>query len=80
MNFYPDFFHVGENIEGNLSALGMLETDMEFKVKDMVADLKYRYGLCVPSHIVTEELNKREIPYERLPQYLIDEIDSLDVY
>lgn len=79
MDFMPDFFNIG-NIEGNLSAIGMLENDMEQRVREMVSDLKYRYGLCVPAYIVTQELQEREIPYDRLPQYMVDIIDELDVY
>lgn len=75
MNFYPDPFEVG-----NLSTLGMIEDAMEDRVRDMVSDLKYKYGLCVPAYVVTEEMQRREIPYERLPQYMIDMIDELDVY
>lgn len=79
MNFTPDFLHVGENITGNLSALGLLEEDLAFKVHEMVNELK-GYGLCVPSYLVTEKLQEYNIPYAQLPQYLIDEIDSLEVY
>ena len=75
MDFFPNPFEVG-----NLSTIGMIEDAMEDRVRDMVDDLKYRYGLCVPAYIVTEEMRVREIPYERLPQYLIDMIDELDVY
>ena len=75
MNFYPDPFEVG-----NLSTLGMVEDAMEDRVRDMVSDLKYKYGLCVPAYVVTEEMQRREIPYERLPRYMIDMIDELDVY
>lgn len=75
MNFYPNPFEVG-----NLSTLGMIEDAMEDRVRDMVSDLKYKYGLCVPAYVVTEEMQRREIPYERLPQYMIDMIDELDVY
>ena len=80
MNFYPDFFNVGENLEGNLSALGMTEEEMENEVRDMVNDLKLRYGLCVPAYVVTEEMHDRRIPYEHLPQYMRNIIDELDVY
>lgn len=75
MNFIPNPFEVG-----NLSTLGMIEDAMEDRVRDMVSDLKYKYGLCVPAYIVTEEMQIREIPYEHLPQYMIDIIDELDVY
>lgn len=75
MNFYPNPFEVG-----NLSTLGMIEDAMEDRVRDMVSDLKYKYGLCVPAYVVTEEMQRREIPYECLPQYMIDMIDELDVY
>lgn len=79
MDFYPDFFHVG-NIEGNLSAIGCAENDMEDRVRKMVSDLKYQYGLCIPTYKVTEELKARDIPYVLLPQYMKDMIDELDVY
>ena len=75
MNFYPNPFEVG-----NLSTLGMIEDAMEDRVRDMVSDLKYKYGLCIPAYVVTEEMQRREIPYEHLPQYMIDMIDELDVY
>lgn len=79
MNFTPDFFNVGENISGNLSALGLLEEDIEERVHAMVQELR-GYGLCVPAYLVTEKLQEYEIPYDQLPQYLIDEIDTLEVY
>ena len=75
MNFYPEPFTVG-----NLSFIGMVEDDMENRVRDMVYDLKYKYGLCVPAYVVTEEMERREIPYEQLPGYMKDIIDELDVY
>lgn len=75
MNFFPNPFETG-----NLSTLGMVEDAMEKRVRDMVSDLKYQYGLCVPAYVVTEEMQRREIPYELLPQYMIDIIDELDVY
>ena len=75
MDFFPNPFEVG-----NLSTVGMIEDAMEDRVRDMVSDLKYKYGLCVPVYIVTEEMQRREIPYEHLPQYMIDIIDELDVY
>ena len=75
MDFFPNPFEVG-----NLSTVGMIEDAMEDRVRDMVSDLKYKYGLCVPAYIVTEEMQRREIPYEHLPQYMIDIIDELDVY
>ena len=75
MNFSPAPFE-----PTNLSAIGMLEDDMENRIRDMVKDLKNKYGLCVPAYVVTEELQYREIPYERLPQYMVDIIDELDVY
>lgn len=79
MNFMPDFFNVGENVTGNLSALGLLEDDIEEKVHAMVQELQ-SYGLCVPAYLVTEKLQEYGIPYDQLPQYLIDEIDTLEVF
>ena len=79
MNFTPDFFNVGENIEGNLSALGLVTEDIENRVHDMVQELK-GYGLCVPAYLVTEKLDEYNIPYTELPQYLLDEIDTLEVF
>ena len=76
MNFYPQPFEVG-----NLSTIGMIENELEEKIWDMIEDLKYRYGLYVPSYIVTDEMHARNIPYELLPQHLKDIIDEeLDVY
>ena len=75
MNFYPNPWEVG-----NLSTIGMVENDMENRVRDMVNDLKYQYGLCVPVYVVTNELNRREIPYDSLPLYMINMIDELEVY
>lgn len=75
MDFYPNPFEVG-----NLSTLGMAEEEMEERVRDMVADLKYQYGLCVPAYVVTEEMQRRGIPYEQLPGYMVEMIDDLDVY
>lgn len=75
MDFFPNPLEVGD-----FSTIGMLEDAMENRVRDMVSDLKYQYGLCVPAYVVTEELQRREIPYELLPQYMIDIIDELDVY
>lgn len=75
MDFFPNPFEVG-----NLSTLGMIEDAMEDRVRNMVSDLKYKYGLCVPAYVVTEEMQNREIPYEQLPQYMKDIIDELDVY
>ena len=79
MDFYPDFFN-SENFEGTMSAIGCAENDLENRVWDMVEDLKYRCGLCVPAWMVTEELQKRGIPYEMLPPRIKDIIDELDVY
>lgn len=79
MNFYPDFFNP-ENFEGTMSAIGCAENDLESRVWDMVEDLKYRCGLCVPAWMVTEELQRRGIPYEMLPPHIKDIIDELDVY
>lgn len=79
MNFTPDFFNVGENIESNLSALGLVTEDVENRVRAMVQELK-GYGLCVPAYLVTEKLDEYNIPYTELPQYLLDEIDELEVY
>ena len=75
MNFLPNPWEVG-----NFSTIGMLEEDMENRVREMVDELKYKYGLCLPAYIVTEEMQNRGIPYERLPQYMIDIIDELEVY
>ena len=75
MNFYPNPWEVG-----NLSTIGMVEDDIENRVRDMVKDLKLRYGLCVPAYVVTEEMYDRGIPYEYLPQYIKDIIDELEVY
>ena len=79
MDFYPDFFNIGGNLEGNLSALGLLEEDMELCVREMVDELK-GYGLCVPTELVTRKLEEYEIPYEMLPKYMKDMIDELDCY
>ena len=66
---------------GNPMTLGLMEEELENKVWDMVEDLKYRYGLCVPAYVVTEEMQHRKIPYEQLPQHIKDIIDyELDVY
>ena len=75
MDFYPHPFEVG-----NLSTIGMVENEMEQKVWDMVEDLKYRYGLCVPLYVVEDEMRQREIPYELLPNHIREIIDELDVY
>lgn len=75
MDFYPNPFEVGD-----LSTIGMIENDLEHHIRDMVKDLKLHYGLYVPAYIVSEELEKREIPYYILPQYMKDIIDELEVY
>lgn len=79
MDFYPNFFNP-ENIEGTMSAIGCAENDLEDRVRTMVSDLKYQYGLCVPSWVVTEELQARNIPYELLPWRIKEIIDELEVY
>ena len=74
MNFSPYPFE-----PTNLSAIGMLEDDMECRVRRMVDELK-QYGLCVPAYLVTEKLAEYNIPYELLPPHMINIIDELDVY
>ena len=64
----------------NLCAVGMLEDALENEIRDMIRNLKNKYGLCVPAYMITEELEKRKIDYMRLPRYLKDEIDILEVY
>lgn len=64
---------------GNPMTLGLMEEELEHRVHTMMQELRY-YGLCVPAYIVTQKLEEYGIPYDQLPQYLIDEIDSLDVY
>ena len=80
MDFYPDFFNVGENIEGNLSAIGLTENEMEERVRYVVSMLKSKYGLCVSAEVVTATLEEYQIPYLFLPRYMKDIIDELDVY
>lgn len=79
MDFLPDFFNIGTNIEGNLSAVGMVENDLEDKIYAIVQELQ-GYGLCVPAWMVTEKLEEYNIDYPMLPQYLKDELDLLEVY
>ena len=65
---------------GNPMTLGLMEEEeLENRVRAMIKELKY-YGLCVPSYLVTQKLEEYEIPYDQLPQYLINEIDELEVY
>ena len=65
---------------GNPMTLGLMEeTELENRVHAMLQELKY-YGLCVPAYLVTQKLEEYGIAYDQLPQYLIDQIDELDVY
>lgn len=65
---------------GNPMTLGLMEeTELENRVRTMIKELKH-YGLCIPSYLVTQKLKEYEIPYDQLPQYLINEIDELEVY
>jgi hypothetical protein len=65
---------------GNPMTLGLMEeTELENRVRAMIKELRY-YGLCVPAYLVTQKLEEYGIPYDQLPQYLINEIDELEVY
>ena len=75
MNFSPYPFE-----PTNLSAVGMIYDSLDAAIEDIIHECK-TYGLCVPAYKVTESLERHEIDYMQLPQYLKDKIDNeLEVY